>query len=328
MEKKFRFGIMGAGNIARQFCDAVTRQGEGVVAAVASKSLERAEKFAKEQGISHFYGNYEEMLEREKPDAVYVAVTTNAHQELTMLCLERGIPVLCEKAMCRNGKEAEDIFRCSRENNVFVMEGMWSRFLPKMKKVKEWLEEERIGKVNLVTCNIGFQAPEDMENRYYNPSLGGGATYDILVYCYEIARYFFEDKPLECVCMTDWAKSGVDQTDTVLLKYPECIVSLTATFQGDIPNDMIFYGAKGKIVVPYPHYGKEAYLYVEGETEEIFDNDKEENGFVYEISEVIRCVREGKIESSVASHQMTLDMAQVFDQIYSRMFCASRTLDG
>ena len=315
MEDKFRFGIMGAGNIARQFCDAVTRQGEGVVAAVASKSIERAESFAKDQGIAHAYGSYEQMLREEKLDAVYVAATTNAHYELTMQCLEHDVPVLCEKAMCRNSKEAEGIFRYAREHGIFVMEGMWSRFLPKMAKVKEWLAAGKIGKVNLVTCGIGFQAPKDFTNRYYNPALGGGATYDILVYCYEIARYFFPEIPQECVCRADWSASGVDKTDVIVLKYPECMISLIATFEGDIPNTMIFYGEKGRIELLYPHYGKEASLYIEGEEPEKFAEDKEENGFVYEIGEVIRCVREGKIESAVAPHSMTMEMAKVFDEI-------------
>lgn len=315
MENKFRFGIMGAGNIARQFCDAVTRQGECVVAAVASKSLERAEAFAAEQGISHAYESYVEMLKEEKLDAVYVAATTNAHFELTMLCLEHGVPVLCEKAMCRNSKEAETIFNYAREKGVFVMEGMWSRFLPKMAKVKEWLEEQKIGDIRLVNCDIGFQAPKEAENRYYNPALGGGATYDILVYCYEIVRYFFEHEPQECICMSDWSETGVDRTDSVLLKYPGCQISLLATFEADIPNDMIFYGTRGRIRLPLPHYGKECWLEVDGEEPEVFTEDREENGFVYEIGEVIRCVREGKLESPVAPHSMTLEMSRVFDRI-------------
>ena len=136
--------------------------------------------------------------------------------------------------------------------------------------------------VNLVTCGIGFQAPKDFTNRYYNPALGGGATYDILVYCYEIARYFLPEIPQECVCRADWSASGVDKTDVIVLKYPECMISLIATFEGDIPNTMIFYGEKGRIELLYPHYGKEAFLYIEGEEPEKFAEDKEENGFVYD----------------------------------------------
>lgn len=312
---KFRFGIMGPGNIAENFCEAVKRQGEGVVAAVASRNPDRARTFAEKHGIEKSYGSYEQMLEEEELDAVYVAVTTNAHYEATMLCLDHKVPVLCEKAMCVNSKDAEEIFRRSEELGVFVMEGMWSRFLPKMAKVKEWLAEEKIGKVSLVTCGIGFNAEKNMENRYYNPALGGGATYDILVYCYDIATDFFEQSPQECVCVSDWSESGVDRTDVVVLKYPGCMVQLICTFEGNIAEEMVFYGTKGRIVLPHPHYARECWLYVDGEEPVEFTEDQEEFGFVYEIAEVIKCVREGKVESSVAPHSMTLEAGRLYDRI-------------
>lgn len=318
MDKQFRFGIMGAGNIAEKFCDAVRKQGEGIVAAVASRSMDRAIAFAKKQGIPKAYDSYEQMLKEEDLDGVYVAVTTNAHYELTMLCLDHKVPVLCEKAMCVNSHDAETIFKRSKEQGVFVMEGMWSRFLPKMDQVKKWLSEERIGKVTFVTCGIGFNAPKDMTNRYYNPNLGGGATYDILVYCYEIATFFFEEPPVRCLCTSDWSPSGVDQTDVVVLRYPDCLVQLTATFQGDIREEMIFYGEKGRIVLPHPHYAPECWLYADGEEPFCYTEDKADNGFVYEIGEMIRCVREGKIESSIAPHRMTIEASRLYDEILSQ----------
>ncbi|MBS6194314.1 MAG: Gfo/Idh/MocA family oxidoreductase [Clostridiales bacterium] len=315
MDRKFRFGIMGPGKIAENFYKAVERQGEGMVAAVASKDIGRARTFADRFGIEKAYGSYEKMLEEEELDAVYVAVTTNAHYEVTMLCLEHRVPVLCEKAMCVNSREAEEIFARSKELGVFVMEGMWSRFLPKMAKVKEWLAEEKIGKVSLVTCGIGFNAEKNWENRYYNPALGGGATYDILVYCYEIATDFFEQPPKECVCVSDWSESGVDRTDVVVLKYPGCLVQLICTFEGEIAEEMVFYGDKGRIVLPHPHYARECFLQVNGEEPVEFTEDQEELGFVYEIGEVIRCVREGKTESSRAPHRMTLEASRLYDRI-------------
>jgi predicted dehydrogenase len=314
MGEKFRFGIMGPGHIAENFVDAVERQGEAVVAAVASRSMERADTFAKKYGIAQAYDSYEKMLKEAELDAVYIAVTTNAHYELAMLCLDYKMPFLCEKAMCVNSSDAQKIFTRSEQLGVFSMEGMWSRFLPKMTKVKEWLAEGKIGDVTLVTCGIGFNAPKDDQNRYYSPLLGGGATYDILVYCYDIATYFFEGAPKDTICISDWSKSGVDRTDIVVLKYPDCLVSLTCTFEGDIAEELVFYGAKGRIVLPHPHYYSECSLCVDGE-EPIKYDVQEENGFVYEIAEVIRCVREGKTESDIAPHSMTLEASRLYDRI-------------
>ena len=288
------------------------------MAAIASRSMERARAFADKHGIPKAYGSYEQMLEEEPLDGVYVAVTTNAHYKLVMLCLDHRKPVLCEKAMCVNSRDAEEIFTRAKELGVFVMEGMWSRFLPKMQQVKQWLAEEKIGKVSLVTCGIGFNAPKDAANRYYNPELGGGATYDILVYGYDIVTYFFEQPPVQCLCTSDWSASGVDQTDVVVLKYPECMAQIITTFQGDIQEEMVFYGEKGRIVLPHPHYAPECWLYVDGEEPYCYQEDKVKYGFAYEIGEVIRCVREGKVESDIAPHRMTIEASRLYDEILSQ----------
>lgn len=315
MNEQFRFGIMGAGNIAGRFCEAVIEQGDGIVTAIASRSIERANRFAENYNIANAYGSYEEMLQKEHLDAVYIAVTTNAHFELTMLCLDYSIPVLCEKAMCRNSTEAQLIFERAKEQSVFVMEGMWSRFLPKMQQVKSWLNENQIGDVALVTCSVGFQAQKTAGNRYYNPQLGGGAAYDLLVYCYEITADFFDQPPIQCQCMSDWSESGVDRTDLVMMKYPGCLVQLTATFEGNIPEEMVFYGSKGKIVIPKPHCAQECLLYVNGQEPIRYEDTDTQNGFIYEIKEVIRCVRNKQIESPVVPHRLTYDTAVLFDRI-------------
>ena len=192
--KEFRFVILGAGNIAGKFCEAVSLTEHAAVAAVASKSLERAAAFAEKNGVLKAYGDYEEMLRMEKPDGAYIAVTPNDHYRLSMLCLKYGVPVLCEKAMFQNSREAKEVFAVSKEKGIFVMEALWSRFLPAVCKVGEWLDEGRIGKAKLASCTIGFRADPDPKRRYYSPELGGGASKDITVYAYEITTYLLRQK--------------------------------------------------------------------------------------------------------------------------------------
>ena len=117
----FRFGIMGAAKIANKFCEAVALLDNCEVCAISSKSYDRAESLATKYGINKYYDDYAEMLEAEKPDCVYVAVTNNDHYRLTMMCVERGIPVLCEKAMFQNSDEARTVFEAAARNKVFVM---------------------------------------------------------------------------------------------------------------------------------------------------------------------------------------------------------------
>lgn len=163
----FRFGIIGAGGIAEKFCQAVKLTEDAAVAAVSSKQKERAEKFARRNGIERFYENYEE-----KPDAVYIATTNNYHFENIMLCLRKGMTVLCEKPMFMTVKEAKEAFGLAREKNVFMMEGMWSRFLPCIQKARFWVESGKIGRIHLANYTGGINAPE--EHRIFNKELGGG----------------------------------------------------------------------------------------------------------------------------------------------------------
>lgn len=312
-----RFGIMGAGNIAAQFCDAVEQIEDAQVRAVSSKCLERAAAFAEKNGVPLAFDSYEEMLKSGEVDAVYIAATTNFHYELAMLCLDYKMPVLCEKAMFTSKKEAENVFNRSRELGVFVMEGMWSRFLPKTRTAKQWIQEGKIGDLVLGEIAIGFRAPQDMENRYYHPALGGGAMYDLLVYCYEIMTDLVGKPVLDTKVQASWAKSGVDEGENVLLQFDGCTAVLQTSFAANLDDHAYLYGTKGKIYLPHPHYGNDCWLYAEGEEPVHFEDTEFDNGFVYEIREVIRCIREGKIESPVVPHALTLETTELYDSIWA-----------
>lgn len=261
--KEFRFVILGAGNIAGKFCEAVSLTEHAAVAAVASKSLERAAAFAEKNGVLKAYGDYEEMLRMEKPDGAYIAVTPNDHYRLSMLCLKYGVPVLCEKAMFQNSREAKEVFAVSKEKGIFVMEALWSRFLPAVCKVGEWLDEGRIGKAKLASCTIGFRADPDPKRRYYSPELGGGASKDITVYAYEITTYLLRQKLKNLTVSAVWSESGVDESSLVTLEFEETLASLMTTFAADTDERLVIYGSKGRMELPYPHYASEAFLYGE-----------------------------------------------------------------
>ena len=217
--KEFRFVILGAGNIAGKFCEAVSLIEGAAVVAVASKSLTKAMNFAEKNGVVKAYGDYEEMLQMEKPDGAYIAVTPNDHHRLSMLCLKYGVPVLCEKAMFRNSREAREVFSLSERKGIFVMEALWSRFLPAVREAEEWLATGRIGKAKLAHCTIGFRADQDPEKRYYSPKLGGGASKDITVYAYEITTYLIRQKLKNRTVSAIWSESGVDESSIVTLEF-------------------------------------------------------------------------------------------------------------
>lgn len=313
---EFRFAIMGAGNIASKFCDAVERIPGAVVAAVASRSLDRAKEFGDKNGIAHAYGDYQEMLLKEKPDCVYIAVLPKDHFRLCMMCVEQDTPVLCEKAMFTGSREARALFAAAKERKVFAMEALWSFFLPPLQKVDQWIRQGRIGKVSHVDFSIGFLAEKKPENRFFNRELAGGAAYDITVYAYEIVAFLMKEKPLAVQVSAMWGETGVDETDHVVLHYPDSMATLTTSIVAPIEERLVVYGSEGRIVLPVPHYGSEAFLYDKAKNlVEHFTDQVTENGFTYEVQEAMECIRAGKLSSDVASWERTMECAELFDRI-------------
>ena len=194
--KPVKFAIIGAGGIAQQFVKAVNNTDKAEIITVASKSLEKAKAFAEKHGIPS-YGSYEEVYKNTEVEAIYLSTTHNFHHDIIMEALNHGKHVLCEKAMVLSEKEAMDVISLSQEKGLLLMEAMWSRHNPAVKKVKEWIKEGKIGR--LVTGNLswGFEASHDPKHRLINPDLAGGAAWDIGVYALLTTDYVIGKKPLE-----------------------------------------------------------------------------------------------------------------------------------
>lgn len=313
--EKFKFCVMGAADIANKFCGAVAQMEDAQVAAVASRSMDRAKAFAEKHGIPKAYDSYEEMLIQEKPDAVYIAVVTSAHYELCKLCLKHNVNILCEKTMCTSAAQTKDVFEEAKQRGVFVMEAMWSRFLPTINKVKQWLKEGRIGEVSYASINVGFMAQKDDRNRFWDPALGGGCAFDLTVYCYEIMTYLMEGPILEMQTSSVFHHTGVDASNHILLRYENALASLNGSLVAHLEEKMEICGSKGSIVVPSPHFASKAKLLDPGgNVLETFE-DPQTNGFVYETREVIECVRAGKIESETVPHSITIEFSEVSEKL-------------
>ena len=209
----------------------------------------------------------------------------------------------------------------AKEKQVFVMEAMWSRFLPAVTKAKEWLQAGRIGTPVYANIKIGFHAPEDPGNRYFSPKLGGGAAFDLTVYGYEIMTWLMGE-PSEVKATAVFGPTGVDVTDHVLLRFPgkdgaaDMLASCESSFLTNIGEGLTICGSAGRMTVPHPHWGAEVFVYDEqGNQVDYFKDEVTENGFVYEISEVMNCIRDGKTESDIVPHSLTIACAEVFDQL-------------
>lgn len=313
----FRFGVLGAGRISNKFCDAVARIDGAEVAAIASKSMERAQAFAAANAIPKAYDDYVRMIEEVKPDAVYIGVTTNAHYELVMLCLELGVPILCEKPMFTDMEQAKTALAKAAEKQVFLMEAMWSRFLPAIKKAKQWVDEGRIGNPTSSNLTIANLMNKDPEDRFYSATLGGGSAYDLGVYGYDITTFILGDISIDQVEeYSIWSNTGVDIENHVVMRYPNTIATFDSSFISVMDERLIICGDDGMLIVPFSHYATEAFLYdSKRNLVEHFKDEETVNGFVYEIMEAMRCIREGKLESPVITHRDTIASTLLYDKV-------------
>lgn len=311
----YHFGIIGAGNIAHKFIEAVRMTKNADVTAVASKSLERARDWAEKEGLSRYYDSYETLLADPDIDIIYIATLSNAHYDNIKACLEAGKHVICEKPMTQTAFQAQEVITLAREKQLFLMEGMWSRFLPKSLRVRRWIQEGRIGELHLMQANIGWKADKTYNKRLFYPELGGGSLYDIGIYPMELLPYYADQKITQIQFLKKDYSTGVDDIVSLNLQLERCIANIQCSFTTKMPEDAYLYGSDGYIHIPKIHFGNRARLYdLEDRLVEDF-HEGLDNGFYYEVCEVISCIEKGQTESSICPLNMTYDNAKLFDHV-------------
>lgn len=311
----YHFGIIGAGNIAHKFIEAVRMTKNADVTAVASKSLERARDWAEKEGLSRYYNSYETLLADPDIDIIYIATLSNAHYDNIKACLEAGKHVICEKPMTQTASQAQEMITLAREKQLFLMEGMWSRFLPKSLRVRRWIQEGRIGELHLMQANIGWKADKTYNKRLFYPELGGGSLYDIGIYPMELLPYYADQKITQMQFLKKDYSTGVDDIVSLNLQLERCIANIQCSFTTKMPEDAYLYGSDGYIHIPKIHFGNRARLYdLEDRLVEDF-HEGLDNGFYYEVCEVISCIEKGQTESSICPLNMTYDNAKLFDHV-------------
>ncbi len=311
-----RFGILGAGSIAAHFCKAIPLVEGAELVAVASKSRERAEAFARENGVPQAYGSYEEMLREADINIVYIATTHNFHRENILLCLNAGKHVLCEKSMVTCAADAREVFRLAKEKNLFCMEAMWSRFLPQYRKAKQWIEEGRIGAIQSADVVIGFRAEVEPTHRLVSPELGGGAMYDIGVYAIEPLTWLIGEPVQEVLgAWRPHETAGTDARAAMILRFPSCDATAQCLFTANAGQYVHIFGSEGAIKLPFVNGGFEARLYNRDQSlaEEFLE--PWEHGFRFELEEVVRCIAAGEIISPIMPPEATIECAQIYDRV-------------
>ncbi len=319
MKNIVRWGILGPGVIAHKFAQGLLLLKDARLTAVASRSLERAEDFARKYEMEKAFGSYEELAACEDVDIVYVATPHPSHRETALLCLKAGKAVLCEKPFTVNASQLEDMILEARSSRVFLMEAMWTRFLPAMVQVREWLGKGLIGDVRMVKADFGFRSGWNPEERLLNPQLGGGALLDVGIYVVSLVSMILGPSPVKVESMAYIGKTGVDEQFSALLGYEEGkIANVSAAVRTNLPGEAWVIGTQGKIRIPAFWCAKSASLMVDGQEDVEFTSDSEGAGYHYEAQEAMNCLREGKLESSVIPLDESLEIMKLLDTIRSQ----------
>ncbi len=310
--KKLKWGILGPGNIARDFAQALNRV-NGEVYAVASRNKERAEKFARENNVKKAYGSYDEIIKDKDIDVVYIATPHSNHYEYIIKSLNNNKHVLCEKAITVNEKELEEALKIAREKNLVLEEAMTLFHMPLYEKVIKKINKKDLGKVNMVQVSFGSFKEYDENNRFFNLDLAGGALLDIGTYALSFARYFLSSMPEEILSTVKKAKTGVDEESGIILKTKEDeIATISLAFRSKMPKRGIVSCDNGFITIDnFPRANKATINYLDGKVE-VIECGEEEKALDYEVIFMEERIKENKESNSI---DLTYDVTKIMNKV-------------
>jgi len=320
VDQPIRWGILGTGKIARAFALGLREIPDAILVAVGSRSRYGADKFGREFDVGHRHASYQALAIDPEVDVIYIATPHALHAENSLLCLDAGKHVLCEKPFTMNLREAKKVLVLARQKNLFLMDAMWTRFLPVMVEAKRIIASGEIGKVRQIQSDFGFVGDFDPEHRLNNPELGGGALLDIGIYPLSISTFFLG--PVDAVqAVAEMGTTGVDEHTAFSLHHSgggvsSCICSTRVAS----PTEMTISGELGylRLHTRFHHSDNLTVTLKDGSTYTV-QCPYLGNGYAHEAIEVMRCLRVGLIESPVMAHDEMLAEMNILDMIRAQI---------
>lgn len=315
MEKEIKWGLMGAGRISGWFATALSVLPDANCYAIASRTLEKSQQFAKQYEFSRAYGSYEEMLQDDKVDVVYIGTPVREHYNNIMMCLKAGKNVLCEKSLTVNALQAKEVVKLAREKNLFLMEAMWTKCQPVFCQIKQWIADGLLGEIKAV--DIHFYTKTGKGHRLYKHELAGGALLDLGYYPVTYACALMNHHPLEVQSHSIIGNGNVDYLDSIVLEYEDGrFTHLSCGLGAEKMVSLYILGTKGRISM------QEEYFFQAQKVEVLdFDNDVIasyegpflKNGYEFEAIEVMNCLRNGQTESNRVTLDDTVAVMEILD---------------
>ena len=319
MSEPLRWGLIGTGGIAATFAADLELTDSGVVAAVGSRRMDSADRFGDRFGVPNRHASYEELVVDPDVDVVYVATPHPSHHANAQLALRAGKPVLVEKAFTMNAEEARDVVATARAEGLFLMEAMWTRFLPHIAQLRGLLDDGVLGEIVTVTADHGQWFAKDPAFRLFAPELGGGALLDLGVYPVSFASMVLGE-PQRIVSVVSPAFTGVDGQTSMVFGYATGAQAvLTCTLSAKSPTRAAIVGTEARIEIDGDFYAPSSFTLISRSGEQTrFDEPHEGRGLRHEADEVARCLREGLLESPLMPLEETISIMATMDAVLAQ----------
>ena len=293
--KELNWATLGCGVIANQLAQAMQAKGRKLYS-VANRTRQKAVDFAEKYGIEKVYDNIDEVFEDENVDIIYISTPHNTHIEYLRKALKSGKNVICEKSITLNSRELDEAIRLAKKNDVVLAEAMTIYHMPIYKKLNEIINSGKLGELKLIQMNFGSYKPYDMNNRFFNRNLAGGAMLDIGVYAISFVRWFMSSKPHKITSQVKYAPTGVDEQASILLQNKEDeMASIILSLHAKQPKRGTISFDKGYVeIFEYPRGDEAVITYTDtGETETITFGETAK-ALEYEIEDMENAVQNGE----------------------------------
>ncbi len=317
MEKRIKWGILGLGNIARKFAMDLSLVPGAELVAVASRNVEKAKDFAGSipQNPQYQLGSYEELFENREVEVIYIATPHHAHKKWAIEAMKHGKHVLCEKPMGINKKEVAEMIDCAQKNNVFLMEGLWSRFNPALLKMKSVLDSGTIGEVKYIQADFAFNAMDrPLDSRVWNPDLAGGSLLDIGIYPIFLS-YWLLGMPKDIKAVADFHPLGVDQQLSMIFHYEEAHATLHSAFTCESDMQAVIGGTTGCILIHPRWHETNGFTVITNDTPLVTEEATLGKGYTHEIEEVHHILNKREVQSPSWSWDNSLELVGLMDEI-------------
>ena len=307
---KIRWGIIGAGRIAKQFANDTQYAKNAELAGIAARQLESAEKFAEEFNAKKAYGNYADMYADPDIDAIYIATPHSLHLEQATDILASGKAVLCEKPLNINVEETKQLTKIAKESDQYLIEGMWTYFLPAVQKALSWYKEGKIGEIKHIKVDFGYPQVYSPNHREYDARLGGGCLLEMGIYPIALTWLFMQQEPVNMQGLGRFAPNGVEDDVVMIFDYPDAVSTMATSFRSKLQNWAYIIGRDGYIAIPDFWRAHECHLYHLDSKIDSFTDNRKGNGFEHEITAVSDDILNGRKTSEV----VPLETSLIFQQ--------------